>query len=156
MTDKERADRNPAPCFSTLDVSKCPELPVDELEEGRVYILEGKRLSVSLNYMGKRMLPRHINLALPGHPATKARRVEAESLRPLYVFGSQVTPVALMPGDGEPLHAARTGDGDAVMVYIFYGPRADLILVLMRYPDGTLHDGEGDKVTLRKYDGEDQ
>ena len=45
---------------------------------------------------------------------------------------------------------------DAVIAYCFRGPRANLNLALQAGPDGTLMDGAGQKITIRKYDGPDQ
>lgn len=44
---------------------------------------------------------------------------------------------------------------DVVVLHRFYGPRANLNVCLKAQPDGTLQDGCGMKVTIRKYSGED-
>lgn len=45
--------------------------------------------------------------------------------------------------------------GDPVTIHRFYGPRAGVFVYLRERPDGTVEDGEGTKITLREYTGED-
>lgn len=45
---------------------------------------------------------------------------------------------------------------DAERAYKFYGPRIDMRVALRLHPDGCLQDLEGNRITLRKYNGPDQ
>lgn len=45
---------------------------------------------------------------------------------------------------------------DTVVTHHFRGPRANVDVFLQAGPGGTLQDGEGHKITLRKYTGPDQ
>jgi len=44
---------------------------------------------------------------------------------------------------------------DVATIYRFHGPRVNLTVGLMGMPDGTLQDGSGQKITLRRYSGPD-
>ncbi len=102
MTDEECANRNPRPERIELRLEDCPELFIKDLELRRVYILVGRTVGATLNFMG-------------------------------------------------------CVDTVVGMRYHFHGPRASVDVFLRERPDksGTLEDGMGLKVTIRKYSGPD-
>ncbi len=53
MTDEERRNRNPAPEFLPYNPAEHPEMRVSDLEQYKVYILEGNSIVASMNYMGQ-------------------------------------------------------------------------------------------------------